>query len=111
MRRRVLFGLFTVALATYGYSRLARPRRRRWQGRVVIITGGARGLGFALAREFAAQGAIVWLVSRSDDSRRVQSGDCVPPVHALTRRLPTSPIRRPSPVWSRRWWRAMVAST
>jgi NAD(P)-dependent dehydrogenase (short-subunit alcohol dehydrogenase family) len=66
MRRRVLLGLFTVALAAYGYSHLA-PRRRRWQGRVVIITGGARGLGFALAREFAAQGAIVWLVSRSDD--------------------------------------------
>lgn len=36
-------------------------------GRSVLITGGARGLGLALAREFTARGARVTLLSRSAD--------------------------------------------
>ena len=34
----------------------------------VVVTGGSRGIGEALAREFAARGARVTVVARSVDS-------------------------------------------
>jgi NAD(P)-dependent dehydrogenase (short-subunit alcohol dehydrogenase family) len=65
---RSLWGLAALtagALAVFHGSR--RSRLPSWQGRVVLITGGARGLGFALARCFADRGAIVWLAARHGD--------------------------------------------
>lgn len=41
-----------------------------FRGQVVLITGGSRGLGFALARAFAAEGATLALLARSDDPLR-----------------------------------------
>ena len=41
-----------------------------WRGKRVLITGGSSGLGLALAREFAAQGAHLALVAR--DQQRLQ---------------------------------------
>jgi 3-oxoacyl-[acyl-carrier protein] reductase len=38
-----------------------------WQGQVAIITGGADGLGFALARRLTAQGVCVALFDRSQE--------------------------------------------
>lgn len=55
------------ALAAAGVSMWWASRRRgpdSWQRAVVVITGGARGLGYALARTFGSEGAIVWLASR-----------------------------------------------
>ncbi len=46
------------------YSRL-RPRTSA-AGKVVLITGGSRGLGLAMAREFAAQGARLVLCARDE---------------------------------------------
>jgi len=46
------------------YSRL-RPRINA-AGKVVLITGGSRGLGLAMAREFAAQGARLVLCARDE---------------------------------------------
>ncbi len=63
-----LFGLAAVAIASCACARWLRAvPAQSWRGRVVVITGGARGLGFALARTFAAHGALVWLVSRHGD--------------------------------------------
>jgi NAD(P)-dependent dehydrogenase (short-subunit alcohol dehydrogenase family) len=47
----------------------ARPQRRYvLDGRVVLITGGSRGLGLVLAREFVRQGALVALAARDADT-------------------------------------------
>lgn len=61
------WGLGLAALAAVGYAwGRARPAGS-WRGKVVVITGGARGLGFALAETFASHGAVVWIVSRDAD--------------------------------------------
>lgn len=41
--------------------------RYRLQGKVVLITGGSRGLGLCLAREFARQGAALMLLARDGE--------------------------------------------
>lgn len=65
-------GMRTVAgaIAAAGVSMWWASRRRRpesWERAVVVITGGARGLGYAMARTFGSEGAIVWLASRDRD--------------------------------------------
>lgn len=42
-----------------------RRTRASFRGATVLITGGASGLGLALARRFGAEGALIYLVSRS----------------------------------------------
>lgn len=49
-----------LAAGTY----LKRRSRRSWQGQVVLITGSSRGLGLALAREYARQGARLIICAR-----------------------------------------------
>ena len=41
---------------------------QRYQGRVVAVTGAAQGLGLAMARRFAAEGATVVLADRSKEA-------------------------------------------
>jgi NAD(P)-dependent dehydrogenase (short-subunit alcohol dehydrogenase family) len=66
---RVMTGL-AVAAAGIGAALIAWETTRRaraisFAGRVVLITGGSRGLGFVLARRLAAEGAKLALVARS----------------------------------------------
>ena len=35
-------------------------------GRVVVVTGGSRGIGAAASREFARQGALVVVIGRDE---------------------------------------------
>ena len=57
------FGLGVgLALRTY----IRRSLAQNLQGQVVIITGGSRGLGLAMAREFARQGCRLALCARDD---------------------------------------------
>src|SRR5256714_13621172 len=55
-------GALMLAAAGAGTLMAARALYRRWleydlEGKTVLITGGSRGLGLVLAREFAAEGA------------------------------------------------------
>lgn len=68
MTRRGSFwiGMAAGAAALLGAARLARERRAiDFAGRCVVITGGSRGLGLVLARQFAAQGARLCLLARN----------------------------------------------
>ena len=44
-------------------------------GKHVVVTGGSRGIGEQLAREFAAQGARVTVVARSVDALQRVAAD------------------------------------
>jgi NAD(P)-dependent dehydrogenase (short-subunit alcohol dehydrogenase family) len=55
-----------VAVAATAYS-IAVKRRTRDRGRVVLITGGSRGLGLALAERYGRSGARLVLSSRNLD--------------------------------------------
>jgi short-subunit dehydrogenase len=63
---RLLMGA-AVGASIAGLGSLLRRRRRiEFAGRVACITGGSRGLGFALARLLAAEGARLALIARDE---------------------------------------------
>ncbi len=55
---------FTVAGGLALWAALRQLRLPRFTGQSVVITGGSRGLGLLLAREFAAEGARLTLLAR-----------------------------------------------
>ena len=64
-QQRFLIGLATGAGALALAGRAMRTRHAiSFEGRVVIITGGSRGLGLVLARQLAAEGARLCLLAR-----------------------------------------------
>ena len=79
MKRSLLFTLGGLALAGCLLSRATR-RTCSFAGKVVLITGGSRGLGLVLARQLCAEGARVALLARDLDElarareQLVQSG-------------------------------------
>ena len=63
--QQFLLGAFAGAAATVVASRAMRNRHAiDFAGRVVIITGGSRGLGLVMARQLAAEGARLCLLAR-----------------------------------------------
>ncbi|WP_075079085.1 SDR family NAD(P)-dependent oxidoreductase [Terrimicrobium sacchariphilum] len=65
-KRWIVAGAGLVAALSVGGMISRRKRVGQFQGRVVVITGGSRGLGLALAREFGTRGALVALVARDE---------------------------------------------
>ncbi|HEX5114106.1 MAG TPA: short-chain dehydrogenase/reductase [Pseudonocardiaceae bacterium] len=52
--------------------------RRRMTGKVVLITGAARGIGAGVARRLAAEGAVLALVGLEGDELRAVAAECGP---------------------------------
>ena len=70
-RAAALLGL-AVGLGLGAYRR---PRRRSFGGLVVLVTGGSRGLGLELAREFGRRGARVAICARDADTLATAQAD------------------------------------
>src|SRR3954462_5462760 len=62
-------GKFVVGYGSYCLARQAVRHMRRFElaGRLVLITGGSRGMGVLLAREFGRAGARVAICARDAD--------------------------------------------
>ncbi len=63
-----------AGLTLLGAAR-ARIRRRELAGKVVLITGGSRGFGLALAREFASMGCRLALCARDAEELQRAKGE------------------------------------
>src|SRR5579859_2364754 len=59
-------GIGTVMAVRHGLRRFREHRLRELRGQTVLITGGSRGLGLALAEEFAQFGANVAICARDE---------------------------------------------
>jgi NAD(P)-dependent dehydrogenase (short-subunit alcohol dehydrogenase family) len=66
MKRSLIFTLGGLVLAG---CLISRATRRTWSfaGKIVVITGGSRGLGLVLARQLCAEGARLALLARDPD--------------------------------------------
>jgi NAD(P)-dependent dehydrogenase (short-subunit alcohol dehydrogenase family) len=60
--------LLAAGLTLWAARRLRSQRAYDLHGKIVLITGGSRGLGLALAREVASQGARLAICGRDSDS-------------------------------------------
>lgn len=67
MVKKALVFAGAAAGTAVGIAALRARRRVDLNGQVVLITGGSRGLGLALAREFASRGCDLILCARSSD--------------------------------------------
>lgn len=62
--------ILVAVAAGAGYLAFHRLRNRpsiHLRGKVVLITGGSRGLGLAMAREFGSQGAVIAICARDEE--------------------------------------------
>jgi NAD(P)-dependent dehydrogenase (short-subunit alcohol dehydrogenase family) len=59
--------LILGAVAGVALAAAARRSNYSFRGRTVIITGGSRGLGLVLTREFAREGAVIALLARHEE--------------------------------------------
>ncbi len=64
--RKALLTAVGLALGLAGREVLQRLREANLQGQVALITGGSRGLGFLLAREFAHEGCRLVICARDE---------------------------------------------
>ena len=67
LERSHALALAAAAVGAYIAMRAASVRRYDFADKVVLITGGSRGLGLVLARQLAQDGARLVLLARDDD--------------------------------------------
>ncbi len=81
--KRAKFPLLGVALlGAWAINRAIRSRYS-FAGKIVLITGGSRGLGFVLARHFAAENARLVLLAR-DEKELAEAKRKLQPAEVLT---------------------------
>lgn len=75
LSKKILTGLGIGLGSTFLYSKIRDNLRYvSFQGKVVVISGGSRGLGLLMAQEFAKAGASIALIARDpDELRRAQN--------------------------------------
>ncbi|MEO5717858.1 MAG: SDR family oxidoreductase [Chthoniobacterales bacterium] len=66
MKRSTLLTLGGIGLASWAIARALRSDFS-FSGKVVVVTGGSRGLGLTIARRLAAEGARLALFARDED--------------------------------------------
>lgn len=67
MLRRALTPILIAGTSVFAATQVVRRTRQiDFYGRVVVVTGGSRGLGLVLARELAEQGARLALIARDE---------------------------------------------
>ena len=64
-------GVLGIGLAALGYAMWRRRPAMSMEGKVVVITGGSRGLGLTLARELGELGASLALVARNEEELEI----------------------------------------
>ncbi len=63
-----------LALGAYAAYRALRPAPESFASRVVLITGGSKGLGMIMARDFGREGARIAIVARrADELQRAEA--------------------------------------
>src|SRR3954454_23537953 len=78
MTRRVLIPTGVILLGAWISSRLIRTARYSLRQKIVLITGGSRGLGLVLARLICARGGNVALIARDSDELVRAKADLAP---------------------------------
>jgi len=78
MNIRVWLPTGVVLLGAWITARAIRTARYSLRDKVVLITGGSRGLGLVLARHICAQGGNVALIARDPDELARAKADLVP---------------------------------
>lgn len=72
--RHLAFALLGAGAAFFLWSRSRSARRLDFSGKTVVIAGGSRGLGLAIARLLVAEGArLVLLARRADELERARA--------------------------------------
>jgi NAD(P)-dependent dehydrogenase (short-subunit alcohol dehydrogenase family) len=75
----------TTAAAMIGRSLVRRLSEYDLRGKIVLITGGSRGLGLVMAREFGKQGARLAICARdADELERARTDLCLRNIEVLT---------------------------
>jgi short-subunit dehydrogenase len=72
--KRMVLGTGTFAAVMAAYNAFGKRAGYDFRDKVVLITGGSRGLGLVMARQFAAQGAKLALVAR-DEAELTRAAD------------------------------------
>src|SRR5256886_3059844 len=78
MTLRVLLLSGAILLALWLIARFVRTARYQLYDKVVLVTGGSRGLGLVLARHICARGGNVAIIARDPDELARAKSDLVP---------------------------------